>query len=105
MKSVTKLIGGIVAEQIEVCISKMVGYKGILMTLKLIYQWLIRLFQMDVGLSFPKSVGSLIGGSATHLDRCIFIGCYRRFVGDEEMQVVVNLVNYSSSHTIFIIGA
>ena len=36
---------------------------GILMTLKLIYQWLIRLLQVDVGLSFPKSVGSLIGGS------------------------------------------
>ena len=46
---------------------------GILMTLKLIYQtgliyWIAHIFgpkwHLDVGLSFPKSVGSLIGGSA-----------------------------------------
>ena len=57
---------------------------GILMTLKLIYQikatqgitgliyWIASILHMvwhlDVGLSFPKSVGSLIGGSAQHLD-------------------------------------
>ena len=53
---------------------------GILMTLKLIYQikatqgitgliyWIAHIkwmvWHLDVGLSFPKSVGSLIGGSA-----------------------------------------
>ena len=60
---------------------------GILMTLKLIYQikatqgitgliyWIAHIkwmvWHLDVGLSFPKSVGSLIGGSAHPITRYI----------------------------------
>ena len=47
------------------------------MTLKLIYQWFK---EVDVGLSFPKSVGSLIGGSVD-----LVIVVQNRIIGDEEM--------------------
>lgn len=62
-------------------VKRLIQYlNGILMTLKLIYQikatqgitgliyWIAHIkwmvWHLDVGLSFPKSVGSLIGGSA-----------------------------------------